>query len=621
MINSVVPMTKFEIFDQSQAPTIPKSVPKIPLFLTAFSSDKGQEELQIVDINNFYKDYVCGTDLSFARHGQPLLQAANIVEAGGKLLCKRVVAKDSTLANVLILGSVKKIEEQKKDNDGNLLYTDAAGKETKVADGNTPIMLTKCKYKFMKESIPAIKTKYDILDLIETKYTKAEDEEIFPLFYVTDNGRGVSNKKFRISPNYRKSRKYNYIEYNLEVIEGVDILENITFSGNPSVIEAKKNKSIDSMIDLYSNQIKCKLITSYFYKFIDKISEISGLKSDYLLSQDILFGKTKKQLSIPEIELDLASDDAVNLSYSFGIQLENGSNGSFGNAPFGTKDYEDALLEFFNGTYTSDIYDLDKYKIDLIADANYPTSVKRQIEALITFREDAFYLRDGGLKATNIDEIEAIEMDCTKNCYCGSYYLSYDILDPISKRPITVTMTYELAALCVEHFKNGRSRPLCGELYDIVLSEAIPGTESFLPKVTPLVNEKQELCDLRVNYASYYGDKLVLETEYTSQDLDTDLSAINNVVATQEIVKAVRTRCPKIRYSFIDGKDLDKYKEDVSSVLNKYSNNFKKLELRYIEDDTMKENKIFYAAILVVYKDFVQQEYFKLYALNEIVDE
>ena len=110
---------------------------------------------------------------------------------------------------------------------------------------------------------------------------------------------------------------------------------------------------------------------------------------------------------------------------------------------------------------------------------------------------------------------------------------------------------------------------------------------------------------------------LTLETLYTSQDKDTELSFINNVIAIQEVIKAIRSRCPIIRYSYMDNtENLENYKRDVQDVLDGYSINFAKLEMVYLEDKTMIDNKVFYAAIQCSFKNFIQKEYFKIYPIE-----
>ena len=116
--------TIFIIDDQSDIPslTIANTIDK-PIEMIGFTSDKGTEDYAYVEGNAFFKQY--GNSISFARHGQPLLQAANAINSGARLFCKRVVAQDSTLANNGLVAYVETQNVQRTDEHGNLLYYDA----------------------------------------------------------------------------------------------------------------------------------------------------------------------------------------------------------------------------------------------------------------------------------------------------------------------------------------------------------------------------------------------------------------------------------------------------------------------------------------------------------------
>lgn len=604
------PGFKYEIIDNSTTPVIPKIESQMPLFLAAFSADKGPEEMMIVNRDNFFNLF--GTDKNYyIKHGQPLLQAATIVESGGTLLAKRVVAEDATLANITIVAKVTEKEEQKRNEEGQLIYVDSDGHETTEASGNTSVMIKKCVIKYEPVYTASAKNIHEVVINAEDQ---AKDSE-FPIFTITDNGRGLSKKKIRISPNYTDSRKKEYMKYSIDIIEDNEILETIPFCFDPDISESNENRSLQNVINKFSNQLKCRLYEDQVFGLLEKVASITGESVDYYKNNDILFGKERKAIPMANIEIDLTSDEN-NLSYIYGLELKEGSNGEFGEAPFGKTQYNKALVNFFNGKFDDKIYDLDNYKLDLIVDANYPAEVKREIERLVTFREDLFYIRDLGIGLKNIDDILAADAESLKNKFCATYLTSYDIIDPYTRKQVPVTIGYTLAKLLIRHFDNGRTRPLAGELYGMVLSDAIEGTVNFIPKVTPSYDQKEQLLEARINYASYFDNKLVLETLFTSQELQTQFSYINNVLAVQEIVKALRTRCPKTRYSFIDGEDLETYKEDVNMVLSKYTSNFKTLKMTYLQDQTMVSNNIFYAAIEVTFRNFVQTEYFKIYALS-----
>lgn len=610
------PTSIFEIIDDSNTPAVASAESAQPLFMLGFSSEKGPEDLRIVKADTFNKLY--GDDISFAKHGQPLLQAANIIKNGGTLLAKRVVADDATLANIAVIAKVKSVEVQKVNAQGQPLYTDSiTQQETTKESGNTPIMITTAKVTYEAKSVSSAKDLATVITTIEAELDEegtSDSTFVYPLFILADNGRGASNKRFRIAPDYNTSKYADYMTYVFYTIEKNKIVESFTFTMNPDIIEAGVNRSIENVIKLSSNQLEGKLFESNLYAFIEKVSEISGNDIDFCTNNDLLFGRDRKGNSIPAVLVDL--DTGANLSYSYGLDLKHGTNGAFGTAPFGTEAYKEKLIELFDGTFSNEIYDIDNYKIDLIVDANYPDDVKRAIESFADFREDFVYLRDMGLNNKTIEDILANNAQNTKSRYSATYCTCYDIIDPYTKKQIPVTIGYSLSRLLIEHFKNGRTRPLAGQLYNMTIPEAIEGTVNFLPKITPAYNQKEMLYEERINYASYFDGVLTLETLFTSQEKDSQFSYINNVLAIQEVIKAIRTRCPKTRYSFIDNEDLEKYKEDVETVLNKYIANFLQLKLVYTKDETMLSNKIFYATLQVKFRNFVQTEYFKIYALS-----
>ena len=633
--------------DQSDIVSLPiTEVRNMPLFGAIFTSDKGTEEWTRISGKDFFKMY--GDTISFTKHGQPLLQAAMSINSGAELLCKRLVADDSTLANISIIAEIVTTEksEQAKDAEGNLIYLDGSDNETTEVTGTPKMITTSTKsIKYTLKSVSnitlikgnAIDAAKDIAKTVEEELA----ENQYLLYTIVDNGRGVSKKRIKILPNYKVSKSIDYCSYVFYVIEGSRELESVAFSTNTNLIVNGENISLQNMINNYSTQLKCVESIDGINKFAKAISEINGAAytDDGVHNFDLLFGKTNRGTSIDGLTVD--TTDGKDLSYSAGQALENGTNGSFGDRPADimsdketTEDdkvyYEPsawgkAAKKALDGTFDKSIFNVDIYKIDAWIDANYPNSVKREIETLAGFREDFVYFRDQGL---NVDSYDKVKENMTSELHSmfvsGSYYQSYDIVDPYTRRQIRVTMGYDLAQLLVNHLNNnGAIMPFAGLKHKFVVTNAIYGTVSHIPTVCPDNNEKEEFDDLKVNYATYIDNNLVIETEYTSQEKYSQWSFINNVMGIQEVVKVIRSRCPLIRYSFIDGEDLKKYKRDVEQIIEPYSNDYRILSLEYISDATYSANKIFYAALKVKYKDFIQTEWFKVTALSstEVVEE
>lgn len=586
--------TIVEYDDQSAITTLPIADVRVnPLYLSVFTSDKGPEDWTELQGEDWFTTY--GNSISFAKHGQPLLQSAIAINAGARLLSKRLVASDATLANLSIVASISTQTSEEGVTTNTIKYE---GISIPDIFENDPELV----YEAVKAQVG------------EGKYL---------LFTITDNGRGLSNKRFNIVPNYRLSKSKEYVEYSITVSENGLNLESMIFSAIPGLVVDGVAHTMQSVIKNNSKQVCCYQNDEGLAAFIKAMADACGVTVEEIQAIDFLNGYNKKGVKIDSIVVDSAG---LNLMNAFGHSLLNGGNGSFGNCPIDpineteyVKQANYALGVDSSNVYDTLIYDLDRFKIELCIDANYPMGVKKAIETLAGFREDFVFLRDMGLGLNSLEAIKMYNEELTvKNKFISTYCTSYDIIDPYSKKQIPVTIGYSLARLMVNHLNAGRILPACGIKHDMIIDEAIKGTLNFTPVVCPepLGNQKEVMEEIAVNYATYIGEDLVIETEYTSQDLHTQFSFLNNVLATQEVVRAIRSRCPVIRYSFIDGEDLERYKADIEDVIARYASNFKTIEFNYVNDPVYVNNKIFYAAINVGFRDFIQTEWFKVTAIN-----
>jgi len=656
------PGTTFIWDDQSFIP--PLITPPVedsidrPVYMTVFSSDKGPEKFQ---------KNLTGTEFiklfdkkpNFFKHGQPLLQAFAIAQNGGKQFAKRIVADDSKLANLTLVATVSVSLEDKFDENGNPLYIAPDGTYTNDSnDGQNPkaqrnTAIIKYELKGVDWEISSHQSGTNNIDTafknVDTKvmstYNHFEHENVFPLFTITDTGRGLSNKKISIVLDTATRRPIKYAKYRLNVIEEGNIQETLYFTLDPYISEytnvddAKPtNLGIETIIGLSSWELMCKFHEAEWDAFVECIANITDLDKDIIEHADILFGtdvygdplgsnyNADPSDKTPAVKIDPDSDD---ISVVNGINLVNGSNpnGSFGNYPIKSSEYINKVLEVFQGNAADgdEIYDLDNTPIYVIFDANYPDSVKHAICDLVDFREDCFFFRDIGTGFTNIVEIQEKAKEYKKTRFAATYVNSYQVVEPYYRKQIEVTVMYSLVSKFVDHFINGANRPFAGQAYGITFEDdIIPGTLNFKPKKVPktssnakIYDQKQFFDDHRLNYIAYYDGIPTMDTEYTSQEAYTQLSWINNVILVQNIIREIRKMCPKNRYTFLDGQDLVNYKKDVNDILKKYSSQFKSITVSYIEDTNYQHNKIFYAALVVVFRDFVQSEIFKITAVTD----
>lgn len=612
------PDTIFEYIDQSNITKTTETLVTAPYYLCCSSAERGPEDIREVVGTDFYNLY--GNHISFVKHGQPLVQAAHIIDNGGRLIFKRLVADDAALANLTVIATVTKKEVEKTNAAGKPLYIDPSTNQESETDGGGWAKATKnvASIKYGVVTVPSMKTITDVVAHVQLQYK--EETDVFPLFTVTDNGRGKSTKRFNIQPDYQLSKQNSFEFYTFNVIADAETNAEYTrFSIDPNIIYLKTSMSLtESSKEL--TQLDAYQYEEGSNKFIKAVSEATGVDEDTLKSIDILFGcdRAGKALDYISVDLTKSDDEAENgydLADATGMMIMSGDNGEFGDKPFGTSAWTKQAVKFFSGEFDDSVFNPNQVNIDAVFDANYPSEVKKAILELAEFRQDFFYFRDFGLDKYTYDQFKMAAKEFDHSKFAASYITTYDVLDPYSRKQINVTLMYSLAVKMINHFNLRRNAPCAGIQYGFTFDEAIKGTVNFCPKFTPKVDQKTELMDLGLNYCGYINNQLVLETTNTSQDPYSQLSYINNILAVQQIIHRVREVCPINRYTFITSDDLETYKKAVNNAIMQYKENFDTLEFVYVADPIMKANKIFNASIKVSFKDFVQTEIFKIYAL------
>jgi hypothetical protein len=66
----------------------------------------------------------------------------------------------------------------------------------------------------------------------------------------------------------------------------------------------------------------------------------------------------------------------------------------------------------------------------------------------------------------------------------------------------------------------------------------------------------------------------------------------------------------------MDGTDLQRYLDDTISIINNYNSFFKSISIKYMADADYESQNIFYAVLTVQFRNFVQEEYFRIFAIS-----
>ena len=282
------PGTIVNWYDQSEFQTenTIADIDNSPLFMVVSSFDKGPEELMEVSGEEF--NSLFGT-MYFDKHGQNAIQAQRIINAGGRLLVKRVVADDSTVANVILVATVTGSETQKQDEDGNPIYLDENGSETTDVTEN-PVMVKSASIKWTMSSVTDCKT----FEEVREKALEMLDEEggVYPVMIFTDNGRGVSKKAIRIIPDYDTSKGTGSMFYTGAVFEGTTSTESTVITFDPDVIYINNAYGLtkDTMI-----QVRGETIPVVYEAYLSKLASSTDIAEETLRSYDLIYGYTNKK--------------------------------------------------------------------------------------------------------------------------------------------------------------------------------------------------------------------------------------------------------------------------------------------------------------------------------------
>ena len=498
-------------------------------------------------------------------------------------------------------------------------------------------------------------------------------EYLFPLFTIFDNGRGDSTKSFMISFDSASSKTLNQAIYTLKVIDYKTnrTLESIAFTIDPYT----KNNStgytfdIESGVNLKSNQVSVKMYYDSYDKLVNILSD-NFIDKNVFINNDAIFGHKlngevmtsfgNKKGSLAVFKSNESNIDTIDSSstsaYYYYDDAERSRKGISEKLLFGsdgdtkTESYDTQYKKFFSGEFDYDVFNVDTLFPNFIFDANYDDDTKLEIQKLAAFRGDLIAYLDMG--TDGLTEASAIvskipmydsETDTTyiRDMHCAVTSIYGDIRDPYTNKQITVTGTYQLSNAMINHYINAFGKPFCGKGNGITFSNYIQGTVNYIPKVYPMstnykntseflnginntyitddpvvVNEKQALCDAHVNYGSYYNGLFTMDTEYTLNLTESEFSYINNVMLVNDLIQEIRKSCPSARYNFIDEEDLEVYEKAVTTVINAKRSKFASIKFKYVQDENSINNKIFYAALEIVFRPFAQAEIFTITALN-----
>lgn len=532
----------------------------------AFASGRDNQLIYCEGLGEFLHEF---GNPNYKLYGQPGYNISATLSTGyAAAYVMRVMPEDATYSNLVILANYK-VEE-----------TDTG----EVDENGDPIMEKKLHIGFSSTSITNATTVAE-LDAAVTALIgdPADDGTITrPLFYVYQKGRGTYGNATRI--RFADVTAYDdpdntYFSYRLDVLRMADTLvrdEYVFGSLNPDLFDNYTKESLyleDLINDPESGlgKVSIGVLETTLNELLDVVNSIQDEEPFTLSTLDILFGKNLDGTNNNKIVL-YEPDNAVDLTKTEGLSLYNGSEGSFDTSnPSRDDAITECLVKAYAGEYDKMIKSRFSSPADFMLDANFDSSVKRQMVALAKYRQyDAMCYIDSGFASTVDEEIswlEEYEQVWGNNVLKVLHHFKIRDVEYTGKT-IPVTFTYHLASLIPTHLKvYGLDVPMA--LENARITNAVKG--SFLPVIDPDENDiKSALYKLRGNYCETVGYGVYQRGVcITSQKETSDrLDEFNEYILHLAVKIASDIMYSKI-YKFGEPDDRTRYQKDANDRLNR----------------------------------------------------
>ena len=595
------PYIQTNIFDNSEIYDNSVSGPTT-LFQPYFSERGVSDELEsFSNLSDFLK---AKGYPNFRKYGQSMYNIINWLKGGGRVVGIRLTADNATYANAGL--NVKtKVEEttvQVTDSEGNVVYE---------SDGVTPQTTTEKEVLIKLETVtlPQMEIKdNESIQLMLDEYEGQVDDEgytshILLLFASKGKGSYGNNISVRITENKSGNNTYNFKMYNLTVVHtkengSVRLVEGPTsVSLYPDAMSlGGSSLLIQQIIEDYFTELFCFYNTTAYDDICDVIMGVYGDVYDNTGEIDLLYGDDN-------ITVDDTGAKSL-FSYS-GLYFENGSDGDLYSPKTTARSVQEQLLiNCFNGTITSDVYDKKRFPFDVVLDFNTSPSVKLAINDFVNQRGDCICMLDTGELSNANSTVNWKRSNLVIDDYLSSIWSQmFVVFDQYTAQDIYVTPTYFLANKIPTNDNNyGVQYPFVGPNRGI-----IAGFKSL--NWTPNEEQKEALYENRINYIEQNYRNTRFMGQLTAQSKTTSLSDINHVRVMLQIVRSVEELMENYIFEMATETTMANINASLANLLSTYITNGACTTCEGTCTQTVleREEKIAHVTINLVFTDVIER--------------
>lgn len=588
--------------------------------LQVFASSKGIDN-KLLNKNSVYR-YVRDYGYpDYKRYGQPCYMPYTALGSGfADVWCMRVMPQDAAYANVMYAVKVKVAPEV--SHEGTEPDPLNPGHNKKIIDSPAKLVV-----KFVPMTQENLNDGAMFASHMETLKDETPDGEGFvtyPYIGFRSLGRGVygGNYRARVSHDVASDKNNDFKNYTIALIStenGTEQLEsfpNVCFDEDATDPKTGETLYIEDKVNDFegdgSKHFGVVFMPNYHKKIFELYKKEVDPNTTLTPASFDIFGYNRKTLAANPLVEVVDGISSVALMHTEGVVFANGSDGSLGDDKPEDKRKEtlDKLyLEAYSGGLDPIILSKRRAPANVILDANYSSSVKKQLAALALKRYDAIAYLDSGLLTT----VNACIANFTTYKDIDTYLVSknagmFTTKDPITNKNIPATITLWLAYKIPMHWRQYG-------MHTAMASEDVATLSGYVKNsVRPTIDAdddeiKEIFYDARWNYIECISENRYMRgTQQTSQTDLSDLSEENNVHVMLWVKNNLEALCRKKRYKMAEAADRKRFTDDAQELFSNYKGTyFRSIAITFSMNKFEEARSILHCHCAIVYNTLVKR--------------
>lgn len=387
-----------------------------------------------------------------------------------------------------------------------------------------------------------------------------------------------------------------------------DLLTSMLSTTNGLILENEYSNDV-RLYDSADSNYAITLTTPLALAVSTAIKKFEANKNNAILKEEMITN-AKNVVNVQQDSTIISRNHTYNTilsDFAQPIQFKNGSEGDLdeSNASLRNKTIKNLLIKGYKGLIDDGITSKKIIPARFVMDANYDIEVKNAMHQLVTeIRDDIFFYCDTGLTASPEEALSKRSTEVNfSSIMIGIYTQDFTVYDEYTGRDIKVTTPYFLASkipYCSTNY--GLHMPIAGNKRGL-----IDGFKSI--SWVPNESYKELLYNKKINYIESDTTKTRFGAQLTSENRNTPLSNINNVITVLDIRNDVELLAEDYQFEFNNDETIDNFQTELNQYLSKYTSAqaAERIEASVYASDYDKLQKILRVSITIKFYDIIER--------------